>query len=65
MPIGISTDMAPLMSVRAARRRLAVAEIPGDEPERIGGERKLKIWHWEASYYYQFFRDYFLWRRDT
>ena len=34
----------PLLSVRAARRKLKVTEIPGDEPDRIGGERKLRIW---------------------
>jgi|TARA_B100000315_G_C14591633_1_gene596149 hypothetical protein len=39
----------PLMSVRAAIRKLKVVEIPGDEPERIGGERKLKILKWGAG----------------
>ncbi len=52
----------PMLSARAARRRLKVAEIPGDEPARIGGERKLRIWRWGASYYYQFYRDALLWR---
>lgn len=53
----------PLLSVRAARRRLKVAEIPGDEPARIGGERKLQVWKWGAAYYFQFLRDFLLrWR---
>lgn len=52
----------PMLSVRAARRQLKVAEIPGDEPARLGGERKLRIWRWGASYYYQFYRDLLLWR---
>jgi len=30
-------------SIRAARLKLRVAEIPGDEPKRIGGQRKLSI----------------------
>ncbi len=30
-------------SIRAARLKLKVAEIPGDEPKRIGGVRKLSI----------------------
>ena len=47
----------PMLSARAARRRLKITEIPGDEPARIGGERKLRIWRWGASYYYQFYRD--------
>jgi glycosyltransferase involved in cell wall biosynthesis len=52
----------PLLSARAARRKLKVAEIPGSEPPRIGGERKLKVLRWGASYYFQFIRDLLLWR---
>ncbi|HJZ58052.1 MAG TPA: glycosyltransferase family 2 protein [Gemmataceae bacterium] len=52
----------PLLSARAARRGLKVAEIPGDEPPRLGGERKLRVFRWGASYYFQFFRDWLLWR---
>ncbi len=49
----------PLLSVRAAKRKLKIAEIPGDEPPRIGGERKLKILKWGAAYYFQFLREVF------
>jgi glycosyltransferase involved in cell wall biosynthesis len=49
----------PLLSVRAAKRKLKVAEIPGDEPARIGGERKLKVLKWGAAYYFQFIRELF------
>ncbi len=59
---GCRISWEPLLSARAARRRLKVAEIPGDEPGRIGGERKLRIWRWGASYYFQFYRDALLWR---
>jgi len=52
----------PLLSVRAAKRKLNVAEIPGPEPPRIGGKRKLQIWRWGAAYYFQFIREVFLWR---
>ena len=51
-----------MLSVRAAKRKLKVTEIPGDEPPRIGGERKLRIWRWGAAYYYQFLREVFVWR---
>jgi len=51
----------PLLSVRAAKRKLKVTEIPGDEPPRIGGERKLKIFKWGAAYYFQFLREVFCW----
>ena len=52
----------PLLSVRAAKRKLRLSEIPGDEPPRIGGERKLQIWRWGAAYYFQFIREIFCWR---
>lgn len=52
----------PLLSVRAAKRKLKVGEIPGNEPPRIGGVRKLKILKWGAGYYFQFFRELFFWR---
>ncbi|RKZ50120.1 MAG: glycosyltransferase family 2 protein [Gammaproteobacteria bacterium] len=51
----------PLLSVRAAKRKLDIGEIPGDEPERIGGERKLQVFKWGAAYYFQFFREKFYW----
>lgn len=40
----------PLLSMRAARRHLRLAEIPGDEPARIGGEGKCKHYSWGAVY---------------
>ncbi|MDP3789967.1 MAG: glycosyltransferase family 2 protein [Candidatus Omnitrophota bacterium] len=52
----------PLLSVRAAKRKLKVGEIPADEPPRIGGNRKLRIWKWGGAYYLQFFRELFFWR---
>lgn len=52
----------PLLSVRVAKRKLKIAEIPGDEPPRIGGERKLKILKWGAAYYFQFIRELFCWK---
>lgn len=54
----------PLLSVRAAKQKLKVIEIPGDEPPRIGGERKLKILKWGAAYYFQFWRELFCWRKS-
>jgi glycosyltransferase involved in cell wall biosynthesis len=52
----------PLLSVRALKRKLKIGEIPGDEPPRIGGERKLQIIRWGAAYYFQFFRELWFWR---
>ena len=52
----------PLLSVRAAKRKLKVTEIPGDEPARVGGERKLQIIRWGAGYYFQVTRELFFWK---
>ena len=53
----------PLLSMRAAKRKLKVADIPGDEPVRDGGERKLQVWKWGAAYMFQNFRELFVWRQ--
>ena len=52
----------PLLSVRAAKKGLKVCEIPGDEPSRIGGERKLKLIQWGGAYYFQFIRELWFWK---
>lgn len=52
----------PLLSVRALKRKLKVGEIPGDEPPRIGGKRKLQVLRWGAAYFFQFFRELWFWR---
>ena len=51
--------LMPLLSIRAARKKIRSCEIPGDEPERIGGERKLKILKWGAAYYFQILSEVF------
>jgi len=50
------------MSIRAAKRRLRIAEIPGDEPRRVGGVRKLQILRWGASFYWEILREIFWWK---
>jgi glycosyltransferase involved in cell wall biosynthesis len=52
----------PLLSVRAAKRRLKVVDIPGDEPARGGGERKLQVLKWGAAYMFEIWREIFIWR---
>lgn len=52
----------PLLSVRAAKARLKITEIAGDEPPRIGGERKLQVLKWGAAYYLQFWRELWFWK---
>jgi hypothetical protein len=55
----------PLLSVRALKQRLKISEIPGDEPARIGGERKLQVFKWGAAYYTQFFLELICWRKPV
>lgn len=59
---GTKISWEPLMSVRAAKRKLKTAEIPGDEPKRIGGVRKLEVIRWGLAYMAQVFKEVFCWR---
>jgi glycosyltransferase involved in cell wall biosynthesis len=52
----------PLLSIRAAKRKLKTADIPGDEPKREGGERKLQVLKWGAAYMFEVFREIFIWK---
>ena len=52
----------PLLSIRAAKRKLLCCDIPGDEPERIGGQRKLKVFRWGGAYMLQVFCEKFYWK---
>jgi glycosyltransferase involved in cell wall biosynthesis len=52
----------PLLSIRAAKRKLKVCDIPGDEPAREGGERKLQVLKWGAAYMFEVFREIVFWR---
>jgi len=45
----------PLLSVRAARAKCKIGEIPSNEPKRIAGDAKVQVIRWGAAYYTQFF----------
>jgi len=49
-------------SIRAARLKLKTADIPGDEPKRIGGTRKLSIIRNGFGTVFQILYDFFLFR---
>lgn len=51
----------PLLSIRCAKRKLLVGEIPGTEGRRIGGVRKLQPFRWGAAYLLQMFRELYFW----
>ncbi|MFC1510304.1 glycosyltransferase [Candidatus Omnitrophota bacterium] len=59
---GTKISWEPLLSVRCAKKKLKVADIPGDEPAREGGERKLQVVRWGAAYMYQVFSEIFCWK---
>ena len=50
----------PLLSIRAARKKLKIAEIPGDEPPRVAGKRKLQVLPWGAVFLWQTIREIFI-----
>lgn len=52
----------PLLSIRAAKRKLKCTDIPGDEPAREGGERKLQVLKWGAAYMFEVWREIFVWK---
>jgi len=52
----------PLISVRMAKRKLKVTEIPGDEPKRPVGRSKLQIIRWGIAYFFQIIRELWHWK---
>jgi glycosyltransferase involved in cell wall biosynthesis len=56
---GTVISWEPLMSVRAAKYRKRIGEVPAGEPPRIGGQRKLQILRWGAAYYFQIWKERF------
>lgn len=52
----------PLISTRAAKRKLKIAEIPGDEPKRPGGQAKLQVIRWGGAYFFQVVRELWHWK---
>jgi len=57
---GIGLD--PLMSIRALKRKLRIAEIPASEPKRIGGEKKMRPFRWGLPLLLQVLRELYYWK---
>jgi glycosyltransferase involved in cell wall biosynthesis len=55
----------PLLSMRAAKKKLKITEIPGDEPDRIGGEGKCKHFTWGFVYLMEMVQEFFIWKFPT
>lgn len=59
-------DWIPLMSMRALHLGVHWEEIPADEPARIGGVRKLRIFQWGAVYLLQLLGEWMRpWKGNT
>lgn len=53
-------SIEPILSARAAKERLRIADIACPEPSRIGGEQKLQVVRWGLAYMTQV-----IWERFT
>ena len=60
--LATTIGIEPLLSIRCAKRRLRVSEIPVPEPPRIGGKRKLQMFRWGGAYLLQIVREIYHWR---
>ena len=60
--LATTIGIEPLLSIRCAKKRLHVAEIPVPEPLRIGGKRKLQMFRWGGAYLLQIVREIYHWR---
>lgn len=58
---GILIGWEPQLSIRCAKRHLRVAEIPGDEPARIYGKRKMRPFKSGSVMLAQIIYEIFVW----
>jgi len=59
---GVLIGWEPQLSIRCAKRKLRVAEIPGDEPARIYGDRKMRPFRSGSVMLAQILYEIFVWR---
>lgn len=59
---GILIGWEPQLSIRCAKRKLKVAEIPGDEPARIYGKRKMQPFKSGSVMLAEILYEIFAWR---
>lgn len=59
---GAYAGIEPLISVRAAKRKLRLGEVPSDEPARISGESKMMAFRWGSIFLLMLFTEVFQWR---
>ena len=59
---GTILGVEPLLSVRAAKRKIRIGEVLGYEPKRLKGDRKLQVFRWGAGYLAQVIREVYYWK---
>jgi glycosyltransferase involved in cell wall biosynthesis len=59
---GTVVGIEPLLSIRAAKRKMKITEIPGDEPARIGSVNKFPKLSGGLAYLVQMIRELWFWR---
>lgn len=59
---GTVVGIEPLLSIRAAKKKVRVTEVLGIEKSRIAGLRKLQPFRWGMVYLMQVFRELYAWR---
>lgn len=59
---GILIGWEPKLSIRCAKRKLKILEIPGDEPARIYGKRKMRPFRSGSIMLTQILYEIFVWR---
>lgn len=62
---GILIGWEPQLSIRCAKAKLKVAEIPGDEPARIYGKRKMRPFRSGSVMLAQIIHEIFVWRKHN
>lgn len=60
--IGTWVSWEPLLSIRCAKAKLRLAEIPGEEQKRVGGKRKMIPFITGSAVLFQVFQEIFFWR---
>jgi glycosyltransferase involved in cell wall biosynthesis len=55
------SGIEPLLSVRCAKRRLRVSEVPANEPRRLGGKRKMHVVRWGGACMLEVLREVYYW----
>ncbi len=53
--------LVPLMAMRAAKKKLSIAEIPAAEPARIGGVAKCRHFVWGTIYLLEMVQERLIW----